>query len=209
MNGLFSLLGKGMYTRLYTNVLNHYHWMYSCTAQNHAYADTGFFTITASGPPRQVRILLNIFCRSTVLCGNVRTFASRISFSVLQVGQIASLVIDEFIKLATAGYGETEFKRAKKQLQVSKQRSYWSYNYICGGRCKNLAFSPVNAPDELGIATRGIRGSGTAGLVQWRAKTTRILHRAHRGRNRSRPPQGHLSDGTCRFLAHPSIGRPS
>lgn len=78
--------GKGMYTRLYTNVLNHYHWMYSCAAQNHAYADTGFFTITASGPPRQV-------------------------------GQIASLVIDEFIKLASAGYGETEFKRAKKQLQ--------------------------------------------------------------------------------------------
>jgi len=78
--------GKGMYTRLYTNVLNHYHWMCSCTAQNHAYADTGFFTITASGPPRQV-------------------------------GQIASLAIDEFIKLASAGYGETEFKRAKKQLQ--------------------------------------------------------------------------------------------
>merc|ERR1712241_897315 len=78
--------GKGMYTRLYRDVLNHYHWMYACTAQNHAYADTGFFTITASGPPRQV-------------------------------GQIASLVIDEFIKLASAGYGETEFRRAKKQLQ--------------------------------------------------------------------------------------------
>merc|ERR1719499_310352 len=46
----------------------------------------GIFTITASGPPRQV-------------------------------GQIASLVIDEFIKLASAGYGETEFRRAKKQLQ--------------------------------------------------------------------------------------------
>ena len=50
-----------MYTRLYTNVLNHYHWMYSCTAQNHAYADTGFFTITASGPPRQVRRSMVIF----------------------------------------------------------------------------------------------------------------------------------------------------
>ena len=37
-----------------------------------------------------------------------------------QVGQIASLVIDEFIKLASAGYGETEFRRAKKQLQVGQ-----------------------------------------------------------------------------------------
>ena len=51
-----------MYTRLYTNVLNHYHWMYACTAQNHAYADTGFFTITASGPPRQVRKFPSLFC---------------------------------------------------------------------------------------------------------------------------------------------------
>ena len=58
-----------MYTRLYTNVLNHYHWMYSCTAQNHAYADTGFFTITASGPPRQVRRFLSRFCISMAIFG--------------------------------------------------------------------------------------------------------------------------------------------
>ncbi|EDS33868.1 mitochondrial-processing peptidase alpha subunit [Culex quinquefasciatus] len=32
--------GKGMYTRLYTNVLNRYHWMYSATAYNHAYGDS-------------------------------------------------------------------------------------------------------------------------------------------------------------------------
>ena len=43
--------GKGMYTRLYTHVLNRCHWMYSCTAMNHAYADSGVFTINASAPP--------------------------------------------------------------------------------------------------------------------------------------------------------------
>ena len=45
---------------------------------------------------------------------------SLLSLALPQVGQIASLVIDEFIKLASAGYGETEFKRAKKQLQVGQ-----------------------------------------------------------------------------------------
>ena len=39
--------GKGMYTRLYTNVLNQYHWMYSAAAYNHAYADTGVFCINS------------------------------------------------------------------------------------------------------------------------------------------------------------------
>ena len=39
--------GKGMYTRLYTNVLNRYHWMYSATAFNHAYSDSGVFCISS------------------------------------------------------------------------------------------------------------------------------------------------------------------
>ena len=36
-----------MYTRLYTRVLNQYHWMYSATAYNHAYNDSGIFCIHA------------------------------------------------------------------------------------------------------------------------------------------------------------------
>uniref|UniRef100_A0A1S4J4F8 Mitochondrial-processing peptidase subunit alpha n=1 Tax=Culex quinquefasciatus TaxID=7176 RepID=A0A1S4J4F8_CULQU len=46
--------GKGMYTRLYTNVLNRYHWMYSATAYNHAYGDSGLFCIHATAPPTHV-----------------------------------------------------------------------------------------------------------------------------------------------------------
>ena len=80
-----------------------------------------------------------------------------------QVGQIASLVIDEFIKLASAGYGETEFRRAKKQLQVGQFHTQSSQKQ------KHIFFtSAVNAPDELGITASGIRGFGTPGLVQWR-----------------------------------------
>merc|ERR1712150_34642 len=61
--------GKGMYTRLYTNVLNQYHWMYSAAAFNHAYADSGLFCISASAPPEQLtettQVILREFARLT------------------------------------------------------------------------------------------------------------------------------------------------
>ena len=48
--------GKGMYSRLYLNVLNRHHWMYSATAFNHSYSDSGIFCINASSNPSQVFI---------------------------------------------------------------------------------------------------------------------------------------------------------
>ncbi|CRK87270.1 CLUMA_CG001072, isoform A [Clunio marinus] len=58
--------GKGMYTRLYTNVLNRYHWMYSATAYNHAYMDTGLFCIHASAPPTHVRGMVEVITKELV-----------------------------------------------------------------------------------------------------------------------------------------------
>ncbi|XP_028410998.1 mitochondrial-processing peptidase subunit alpha-like [Dendronephthya gigantea] len=46
--------GKGMYSRLYLNVLNRYHWIYACTAFNHSYVDSGIFCINASSHPSQL-----------------------------------------------------------------------------------------------------------------------------------------------------------
>lgn len=40
--------GKGMYSRLYTNVLNQYGWVENCVAFNHAYTDSGLFGISAA-----------------------------------------------------------------------------------------------------------------------------------------------------------------
>jgi len=40
--------GKGMYTRLYTGVLNVHGWVDACAAFNHVYSDTGLFGISAS-----------------------------------------------------------------------------------------------------------------------------------------------------------------
>ncbi|KAK3926471.1 Mitochondrial-processing peptidase subunit alpha [Frankliniella fusca] len=64
--------GKGMYTRLYTNVLNRYHWMYNATAYNHAYLDSGLFCIHASAPPTHVRELVEVITREMVaMAGSV------------------------------------------------------------------------------------------------------------------------------------------
>ncbi|KAK2585518.1 hypothetical protein KPH14_010164 [Odynerus spinipes] len=58
--------GKGMYTRLYTNVLNRYHWLYSATAYNHAYADTGLFCIHASSTPSHIRQMVEVIVHEMV-----------------------------------------------------------------------------------------------------------------------------------------------
>ncbi|AET41515.1 mitochondrial-processing protease subunit alpha Ecym_8230 [Eremothecium cymbalariae DBVPG len=43
--------GKGMYSRLYTDVLNRYHFVDNCVAFNHAYSDSGLFGISMSAHP--------------------------------------------------------------------------------------------------------------------------------------------------------------
>lgn len=58
--------GKGMYTRLYRNVLNRYHWMTNSTAYNHSYNDTGLFCIFSSAHPSQLRDLVNVVVKEIV-----------------------------------------------------------------------------------------------------------------------------------------------
>ncbi|PAV60332.1 hypothetical protein WR25_15440 [Diploscapter pachys] len=50
--------GKGMYTRLYIDVLNKHHWIYNATATNYSYDDAGLFTVYGSTDPAQVNHLL-------------------------------------------------------------------------------------------------------------------------------------------------------
>ncbi|KAH0564575.1 mitochondrial-processing peptidase subunit alpha [Cotesia glomerata] len=58
--------GKGMYTRLYTNVLNRNHWLYSATAYNHAYIDSGLFCIHASSTPSHVKEMVQVIVKELV-----------------------------------------------------------------------------------------------------------------------------------------------
>ncbi|KAJ1813396.1 Mitochondrial-processing peptidase subunit alpha, partial [Coemansia sp. RSA 2598] len=52
--------GKGMYSRLYTRVLNQHAWIESCVAFHHCYTDTGLFGISASCRPRNEHSLLDV-----------------------------------------------------------------------------------------------------------------------------------------------------
>ncbi|EFX02329.1 mitochondrial processing peptidase alpha [Grosmannia clavigera kw1407] len=84
--------GKGMYSRLYTNVLNQHAWVESCVAFNHSYADSGLFGIAASCYPGRTAKMLEVMCRE------LRSLALDGGFSAL---------------------GQVEVNRAKNQLRSS------------------------------------------------------------------------------------------
>ncbi|XP_072016851.1 LOW QUALITY PROTEIN: mitochondrial-processing peptidase subunit alpha-like [Amphiura filiformis] len=58
--------GKGMYTRLYLNVLNRCHYMYSAVAANHAYEDGGLFCIQASAHPSKLKDVVEALVKEFV-----------------------------------------------------------------------------------------------------------------------------------------------
>ncbi len=84
--------GKGMYSRLYTNVLNQHGWVESCVSFNHSYTDSGLFGISASCLPGHTSAMLDVMCQ-----------------------ELRALTLDSgFSKL-----GAVEVARAKNQLRSS------------------------------------------------------------------------------------------
>ncbi|KAF9283540.1 Mitochondrial-processing peptidase subunit alpha [Mortierella alpina] len=59
--------GKGMYSRLFSNVLNHYNWIESCMSFNHCYSDSGLFGISGSCYPGYETMLLEVIVRELEL----------------------------------------------------------------------------------------------------------------------------------------------
>jgi len=59
--------GKGMYSRLYTQVLNQYGYIESCLGMNHAYSDDGLFGIACSAIPAAARYIPYIIASQLVL----------------------------------------------------------------------------------------------------------------------------------------------
>lgn len=55
--------GKGMHSRLYTRVLNHYHWVQSCSSFNNTLNNSGLVGIQASCEPSKAQHMLDIMCR--------------------------------------------------------------------------------------------------------------------------------------------------
>ncbi|KZM26649.1 Mitochondrial processing peptidase [Ascochyta rabiei] len=68
--------GKGMYSRLYTNVLNQHFWVESCVAFNHSYTDSGLFGIAASCAPTHVAQMLEVMCRELKSLGDESGYAA-------------------------------------------------------------------------------------------------------------------------------------
>jgi processing peptidase subunit alpha len=75
--------GKGMYSRLYTNVLNQHGWVESCQAFNHSYSDSGIFGIAASCSPAHVGSMLDVMCRELAALG------TETGWSRLKDGEVA------------------------------------------------------------------------------------------------------------------------
>jgi len=74
--------GKGMYSRLYTHVLNQHGWVESCVAFNHSYTDSGVFGIAASCAPERIANMLDVMCRE------LHNLTVETGFSALQEGEV-------------------------------------------------------------------------------------------------------------------------
>ncbi|KAI9354008.1 Metalloenzyme, LuxS/M16 peptidase-like protein [Pilaira anomala] len=85
--------GKGMYSRLFTNVLNQHYWVESCQAFNHCYTDSGLFGIAGSCQPEYANALMELICRE---------------LDIVARGDIGRLAVTQ-----------VELNRAKNQLKSS------------------------------------------------------------------------------------------
>lgn len=74
--------GKGMYSRLYTNVLNQHGWVESCVSFNHSYTDSGLFGISASCSPHRTWQMLEVMCRE------LQNLSLESGFSALQIAEV-------------------------------------------------------------------------------------------------------------------------
>lgn len=74
--------GKGMYSRLYTNVLNQHGWVESCVAFNHSYTDSGLFGISSSCYPHKTIQMLDVMCRE------LQALTLDTGFSALQLVEV-------------------------------------------------------------------------------------------------------------------------
>lgn len=74
--------GKGMYSRLYTNILNQHSWVESCMAFNLSYTDSGLFGIAASCAPSRITHMIDAMCRE------LQALTLETGFSALQPAEV-------------------------------------------------------------------------------------------------------------------------
>ncbi|CAH8668182.1 unnamed protein product [Heterobilharzia americana] len=111
--------GKGMYTRLYVNILNEHHWINSAQAENHAYADSGLFTIIGSScPPYLDRLVY------TLINELRRTITSSITSEELSRAkrQLESMLL---MNLETRAVSFEDIARQVLTADIRREPDYW------------------------------------------------------------------------------------
>jgi mitochondrial-processing peptidase subunit alpha len=54
--------GKGMHSRLYTRVLNHYGWVHSCSSYSNTFNTSGLVGVQAASEPARASTMLDVMC---------------------------------------------------------------------------------------------------------------------------------------------------
>ena len=74
--------GKGMYSRLYTHVLNQHGWIESCQAFNNSFTDSGIFGVAATCMPDRLGHLIDVICRE------LNSLTVDTGFNALQIAEV-------------------------------------------------------------------------------------------------------------------------
>ncbi|VDM74347.1 unnamed protein product [Strongylus vulgaris] len=195
--------GKGMYTRLYTDVMNRCHWIYGATAFNHSYADAGLFCVHASSDPEQINdvliIILDQFFKllkgveKAELQRHVVCFSAKIQLkSQLMMNLEVRPVMFEDLARQVIGHGyrrkpeeylekigEFSVKHALKYVFILHYK-----NLLCCFELVSSEINKVTADDIVRIAERMLSGRPSlvgygdiAKLSSYEALDSAVAHR--------------------------------
>ena len=175
--------GKGMYSRLYTNVLNQHGWVESCVAFNHSYTDSGLFGIAASCVPGKVGSMIDVMCRE------LQALTLETGFSALQIAEVnraknqlrSSLLMNlesRLVELEDLGrqvqvhgrkVGVREMCRKIEELQVKDLRRV--AKQVFGGLVENKG-NGTGAPTV--VIQEGLEDGVTRNQIAWEEVQNRI-----------------------------------
>ena len=180
--------GKGMYSRLYINVLNQHGWVESCVAFNHSYTDSGLFGISASCTPNRVSHMLDAMCRELQNLTLDHGFNALNEAEVIRAkNQLRSSLLmnleSRMVELEDLGrqvqvhgkkVGVKEMCRKIEALTVADLRRV--AKEVLGGRVKNPG-GGNGAPTVVlqeGVQEQGALGRPTRGPLGWQDIQERV-----------------------------------
>ncbi|KAK9485244.1 Metalloenzyme, LuxS/M16 peptidase-like protein [Lipomyces starkeyi] len=136
--------GKGMYSRLYTSVLNRYGFLETCAAFNHSYTDSGLFGVMVACLPSHASLVPAIICSQLAYC--MSKFAGGLSKAEVQRAKNqlrSSLLMNLESKMV-------ELEDLGRQVQVSGKK------VAVDEMCEKI--DRLTVADIINVARRVFRG---------------------------------------------------